>query len=144
MDMADRIRQRMDEMGISQDALARQAGLTQPAIFKLLAGKSRRTTRLAEIAKTLKVRPEWLVTGEGPMLSDEVTADDLAIVHEIHTMFSDEEKPIARMSIMAMLPVLKAQLEMRRHATQEQKQESVSLARPKRIPHHPPHSQLGS
>lgn len=68
MNMADRIKQRMLELDIKQEDLGKAVGLTQPAIFKLLSGKTKRTTRLTEIAKALKVSPEWLVEGTEPML----------------------------------------------------------------------------
>ena len=74
MNIADRIKQRMRELDVTQDDLARQVQLTQPAIFKLLSGKTQRTTRLAEIAKALKVRPEWLASGEGLMTSENIQA----------------------------------------------------------------------
>lgn len=64
MNMADRIKQRMQELDIKQDDLAKQAGLTQPAIFKLLSGKTRRTTRLTEIA--LESAPMPLFAGSIP------------------------------------------------------------------------------
>ena len=82
MNMADRIKQRMQKLGITQDELAKQAELTQPAIFKLLAGKTQRTTRLAEIAKALEVRPQWLATGEGPMVEEGPPAAR-DVIHEI-------------------------------------------------------------
>ena len=70
MNMADRIKQRMQKLGITQDELAKQAELTQPAIFKLLAGK------------TLEVRPQWLATGEGPMVEEGPPAAR-DVIHEI-------------------------------------------------------------
>lgn len=59
--MADRIKQRMDQIGLTQEDLARGAGLTQPAIWKLLAGKTKRSTRLAEIAETLQLTMNQLI-----------------------------------------------------------------------------------
>ncbi len=83
MNMADRIKQRMLELDIKQEELGKAAGLTQPAIFKLLSGKTQRTTRLAEIAKALKVRPEWLATGEGPMTEQGPPPTARDVIHEI-------------------------------------------------------------
>ena len=81
--MVDRVKQRMQELDIKQDELAKAAELTQPAIFKLLAGKTKRTTRLAEIAKALGVRPQWLATGEGPMQEMGSTLEARAVIEEI-------------------------------------------------------------
>lgn len=66
MNMAQRIQQRMDEIGMTQEALAKLIGATQPSIYKLLSGKTRRSTRLPEIARALGVRLEWLLDGIEP------------------------------------------------------------------------------
>lgn len=103
MNTADRIKQRMQTIGITQDDLGKATGLTQPAIFKLLSGKTQRTTRLAEIAKALKVRPEWLATGEGPMQGDDLTPDEKEFL-EAYRALEPEKRPVARMTLRAMLP----------------------------------------
>lgn len=91
--MAERIKQRMQEIGMTQDQLATAASLTQPAIFKLLSGKTKRTTRLAEIARALGVRPEWLVTGTG---KKEPTgdADDQAFLAAYHPLPETEQEAV--------------------------------------------------
>ena len=79
MNMADRIKQRMQELDINQDDLAQSVGLTQPAIYKLLSGKTKRTTRLTEIARKLGVRSEWLVEGSEPKYPGVDTVDQAFI-----------------------------------------------------------------
>lgn len=66
MNMVDRIKQRMQDLEINQDDLAQATGLTQPAIHKLLAGITKRTTRLPELISALKTTKDWLVDGIGP------------------------------------------------------------------------------
>jgi predicted transcriptional regulator len=66
MNMIDRIKQRMLELDITQEALAQAMGVTQPAIHKLLVGLTKRTTRLPELISALKTTQEWLVDGVGP------------------------------------------------------------------------------
>jgi transcriptional regulator with XRE-family HTH domain len=66
MNMVDRIKQRMQDLDINQDGLAAATGLTQPAIYKLLAGITKRTTRLPELISALKTTKDWLVDGIGP------------------------------------------------------------------------------
>lgn len=90
MTMGDRIKERMDEIGMSQETLAKAVGISQPAIFKILAGKTKRTTRLSEIAAVLGVRPGWLVTGEGSKL-ELISAEDREILEELKTMDKEEK-----------------------------------------------------
>lgn len=66
MNMVDRIKQRMQDLNINQEELAQATGLTQPAIYKLLAGITKRTTRLPELISALKTTKDWLVDGIGP------------------------------------------------------------------------------
>lgn len=63
MSLADRIKQRLDELGFSQQELATRAGVSQPAIFKLTSGRSQTTRKLLEIADALQCDAEWLSKG---------------------------------------------------------------------------------
>lgn len=60
-------RKRRDNM--PQMALAKAVGVTQPSISDLESGETKEVSGplLIRIAKVLRVRPEWLVTGEQPM-----------------------------------------------------------------------------
>lgn len=108
MNMADRIKQRMQELDIKQDDLAKQAGLTQPAIFKLLSGKTRRTTRLTEIAKALGVRPEWLVEGIEPKFPA-IEANDQEFLAAYHTLPSQEQAAVRTLVFRGRLAQTQAQ-----------------------------------
>ncbi len=59
----------MDYAGFTQGGLARAVGMAQSSVNKLLknADSSRKTV---EIARVLGVRPEWLSSGNGSMLTD--------------------------------------------------------------------------
>ena len=50
----------MKAKGLSQGALARQVGVTAPAIQQLVNGKTKRTRILPELAETLEVSEAWL------------------------------------------------------------------------------------
>lgn len=67
MTLAERLRIARDWAHMTQAQLARSAGMRQQSIALLEAGKSKRTTRIAELAKALGVRSDWLATGEGLM-----------------------------------------------------------------------------
>jgi len=69
---ADRIKAAMADSGLSQDQLARLVGISQPAIQKMVAGKTHGSRKLVEIASALKVRPEWLSSGSGEMRAIEI------------------------------------------------------------------------
>jgi SOS-response transcriptional repressor LexA len=75
MNISSRIESRMRDLGLTQDALAKRAGVSQTTIFKLLSGKAAQTRKIVEIAKALGVTPEWLATGLGakvPLTKDEI------------------------------------------------------------------------
>lgn len=57
----------MNLSGVTQGILAERVGVSQPSIWKLVAGKTNSSRKLVEIAHALNVRPEWLATGEEPM-----------------------------------------------------------------------------
>lgn len=66
MGFSERLAQAMKYAGYTQGRLAKDVGMAQSSVNKLLkeANGSRKTV---EIASVLGVRPEWLSTGEGEM-----------------------------------------------------------------------------
>jgi len=64
MDLADRIRSRMKELDLTQEALANQAQISQAMVYKLLARKSKSTTKIIQLAQALECSVEWLAVGE--------------------------------------------------------------------------------
>jgi len=64
MDLSDRIRNRMKDLDLTQEALANQAEISQAMVYKLLARKSKSTTKIIQLAKALECDVEWLATGE--------------------------------------------------------------------------------
>ncbi|MCM8196840.1 XRE family transcriptional regulator [Enterobacter hormaechei] len=71
MGFSERLAQAMKHAGYTQGRLAKDVGMAQSSVNKLLkeANGSRKTV---EIASVLGVRPEWLSTGEGEMASSSV------------------------------------------------------------------------
>ncbi|CAH3372574.1 helix-turn-helix transcriptional regulator [Citrobacter freundii] len=67
MGFSERLGHAMDVAGYTQARLAKDVGMAQSSVNKLLKGAngSRKTV---EIASVLGVRPEWLSTGQGEML----------------------------------------------------------------------------
>jgi phage repressor protein C with HTH and peptisase S24 domain len=66
MKMKDRIKSRRATLGLSQQELADQAGVSQQLIGKLETGAAESTAKLIQIAKALECDPEWLQTGKKP------------------------------------------------------------------------------
>lgn len=65
--LANRLRKALEESGLSQPQLAKLAKMTQGAIGGILSGKTKRTTRIFELADALDVNPRWLALGTEPM-----------------------------------------------------------------------------
>jgi transcriptional regulator with XRE-family HTH domain len=64
--LGDRIKQRIRELGTTQEEVAKRAGMSQTAVHKLATGKSKRTRFLLQLADALECRPDWLLNGRGP------------------------------------------------------------------------------
>lgn len=78
MRLADNLRARLAEVGMSQAELARQIGIAQPTIADLLSGKSQGSKHLHRIAKALGTTPEWLLGETDNPSPDAVHAPRLA------------------------------------------------------------------
>lgn len=65
--LAERLKYAREQLELTQQEVARRAGMSQPTYYKIESGKSKRTTYLNELATILKVNPHWLATGEGQM-----------------------------------------------------------------------------
>ncbi|WP_239954325.1 LexA family transcriptional regulator [Pantoea sp. Z09] len=68
--LSERLKQAMRYRGMSQASLAASAGLSQPSVWKITAGKSHTTKKLLDIARALEVSPDWLAHGKGEMIED--------------------------------------------------------------------------
>ncbi len=66
MSLADRIQERLSNLGMSQRELAERVGLSQVSVHKLTSGKTESSRRIVEIAKALSCSPDWLQSGIKP------------------------------------------------------------------------------
>ncbi|HCB8401654.1 TPA: helix-turn-helix transcriptional regulator, partial [Escherichia coli] len=76
MSFSDRLQLAMTIRGYSQGKLAREVGMAQSSVNKLVNGATG-SRKVVEIANILNVRPEWLSYGVGPMNSEESTSCNL-------------------------------------------------------------------
>lgn len=60
---SERVAERMRELGLSQSALAREVGVTQQTIGKVVTGQSSNSSHLHKIARALQTTAAYL-TGE--------------------------------------------------------------------------------
>lgn len=72
--LATRLRWAMRERDMTGSALAKAAGVKQPAIAQILSGRIKRTSYIGEIGIALQVSVYWLATGIG----DPYTARNLS------------------------------------------------------------------
>ncbi|MWN32119.1 helix-turn-helix transcriptional regulator [Gilliamella sp. ESL0232] len=61
--------------GLSQHQLAEKVGISQPAIQKILSGRSNSSRKLVEIANALDVDLFWLTTGSGEMKKGNINSN---------------------------------------------------------------------
>lgn len=60
-----RVKERREELGMSQSVLAKRIGVSGPSLSQLESGKIKRSRRINKLASALKVTPEWLEGGAG-------------------------------------------------------------------------------
>ncbi|HDU1554220.1 TPA: helix-turn-helix transcriptional regulator [Klebsiella pneumoniae] len=68
--LAERLREARKAADMTQKTLGDAVGVSQAAIQKIETGRAAQTTKLLDIAKALRVRPEWLSSGTGAMRDD--------------------------------------------------------------------------
>jgi transcriptional regulator with XRE-family HTH domain len=65
--LADRIILKMNELGIDQYDLATKIGVSQPAIQKIVCGKTKEPRKMLQIAHALGTTVAWLQNGKTPV-----------------------------------------------------------------------------
>ena len=71
--LADRIKQRLDDVGLTAAELARACKVKPPSVWAWLSGdtKTIKGENLLRAAQALQCSPHWLATGLGPKLINE-------------------------------------------------------------------------
>ncbi len=75
--LSDRLKQSRKNAGLTQSAVAKAVGITQPTYQALEAGKVTKSSYLLQIAEVLKVDTHWLATGERMMQTNQQIVDAL-------------------------------------------------------------------
>lgn len=104
LSFSDRLQAAMDAEGLNQADLAKAVGLSRAAINQVVSGatKGMKLHNLVAVARALKVRIEWLATGEEPMHPEVITAIDREVLRYLHTIpLAKRQNMIAVMRDMA-------------------------------------------
>jgi transcriptional regulator with XRE-family HTH domain len=105
-DLAHRIRQRLDDLGLSQKELADSCGISAPAVNDWLSGKTKslKAATLLKAAKALAVNPQWLESGVGLKSSrhqmDPVTQQLQRLIE--HMLLEDQRKLLEYAEMLAL------------------------------------------
>lgn len=99
-----RVKARRKELSLTQTQLGSLCGLSQQTIQNIESGRNRSSGNLVPLADALQVRPQWLESGEGPML-DTISPDERELLEE-YRQLEPEKRPVARMTLRAMLPAI--------------------------------------
>lgn len=76
MELKDRLKLARKNAGITQAQVAEAiTGLSQPAYSELERGISKSTSKIVELASLYEVNPEWLSSGTGEMIDDDIRSD---------------------------------------------------------------------
>ena len=73
--LAERLQFAMDKMGKNQVELAALAGTSQVTISNILNGVTKSPRNGLQIAKALKISPEWLLNGTGEMTQTQIESN---------------------------------------------------------------------
>lgn len=64
--ISQRVKQRRNDIGLTQAEVAELAGITQQSYQQIEAGETKRPRHLLEIAQALRCTANWLMFGEEP------------------------------------------------------------------------------
>jgi len=76
MTLANRMQKQMAELGLTQEAVANRADISQGMVYKLLSGKAKNTSKIVQLAYALECDIEWLATGEVPQTPNKVSENN--------------------------------------------------------------------
>lgn len=95
MSIGKRIKEARKDASLSQAELSQMVGIRQPTLSDLENDMSKGTTKLASIARVLKVNPYWLETGKGAKgLSSQAEIQN--DTHAEHPKLSEQAISVAR------------------------------------------------
>lgn len=83
MKFQERIKERMNALGINQTDLAKLVGVKQASIWSLLQGDIEKPRFILELAVALKTTPEWLIHGTKEQAPPPINNTSKALLGEL-------------------------------------------------------------
>ena len=68
--LADRVNERMEVLGLTQEDVGKMVGISQAAVWKITSGETIKPRCIVKLANALKVTSEWLENGENKIQED--------------------------------------------------------------------------
>lgn len=65
--LADRVKKRRADLGLTQADVVKVAGIKQPDLSKIERGDIKEPKKMLGLAKALRCNPDWLASGKGPI-----------------------------------------------------------------------------
>lgn len=94
--LAQRLKERTAELGVTQAQLARATGAKEPSVHKWFSGatKNLKGKNLVKAAEFLGVSEAWLADGVGPKERSFVGGTLMSISKERYDLLSDKQKEV--------------------------------------------------
>lgn len=110
LSFSERLEYAMKSEGVRPVDLANSLGTSRAAVSYLLNGQSKgmRPEHLAKTAKALNVRIEWLATGEEPMRSRQLTAQQRSLLEYSERVSPETIDAIIKLLAEASAPRISA------------------------------------
>ncbi len=89
MNLANRIRQRMSELQLTQEGVANRADISQGMVYKLVSGKAKNTSKIVQLARALECEVEWLATGQTHYKTTQTKEEKETYKASKHTIIDD-------------------------------------------------------
>lgn len=99
--LRDRLELALEAADASQADLARAVKVSRATVSDWLSGEIRevKAQKLIRAARFLRVRPEWLHSGEEPMRSELLTADERELLRLFRLMDDDGRRETLRYAV---------------------------------------------
>ena len=94
MSLASRIRQRRQELDLTQTELAERAGISQQSVESIENGRTKKPRNIIEIAKALQSHPEWLLNGKNVMPMEEINSRRVPLLSYVQAGLFKDANPI--------------------------------------------------
>ncbi|EKO3964632.1 helix-turn-helix domain-containing protein [Vibrio fluvialis] len=97
MSIAFRLKQRRQEMGLTQAQLAEAACVSQQSIESIENGRTKRPRSIVDLARALKCSPDWLLNGKSIMPIGEVNSRRVPLLSYVQAGAFKDANPITTM-----------------------------------------------